>query len=120
MKKMTILILGLATLVSCSNSEKYEKISGNWECITWINKSNGIDKCNNNVLFNFHPDKNYSSKLGSAQDSGSYKILNGLLYVSPIGKLEFAVKIIKLNNDTLELLMNQAGDEEILTMKKTY
>ena len=118
MKKVLILLAFFGFLGACSNSEYYEKISGNWECTSWINKSKGIDKCRNNVRFEFQQDKSYFSELGNAKDSGNFKILNDVLYVTPIGKMEFAVKITKLNNDTLVFFMNQAGEEEILTLTR--
>jgi hypothetical protein len=119
MKKVMILLAFIGFLGSCSNSESYEKISGDWECTSWINKSKGIDKCKNNVRFEFQLDKSYYSELGNTKDSGSFKILNDMLYVTPKGKMEFVVKITKLNNDTLEFLMNQAGEEEVLTLIRT-
>ena len=119
MKKVMILLAFSGILGSCSNSEIYEKISGDWKCTSWINKSKGIDKCNDNVRFEFQPDKSYYSEIGSAKDSGDFKILNDMLYVTPKGKMEFAVKITKLNNDTLEFLMNQAGEKEVLTLIRT-
>ena len=66
--------------------------------------------------FQFNMDKTYYSKLGSVEDSGSYKIQGGNLRVFPQGKMELMVKITKLNNDTLTFLMNLAGEEEILTL----
>ena len=116
MKKTIILLAFFTFLGSCSNSEYYEKISGNWECTSWINKSKGIDKCKNNVLFTFREDKSYSSLLGNVKDSGYFRIEDDMLHVTPEGKMEIAVKITKLNYDTLEFLMNQAGEEEILTL----
>lgn len=113
-----ILLVLFGLLGSCSNSEYYKDISGNWECVSWINKTKEIDKCRNNVRFEFQQDKSYNSELGNSKDSGYFKILNDMLYITPKGKMEFAVKITKLNNDTLEFLMNQAGDEEILTLIK--
>ncbi len=116
MKKIIILFAFFVFLGSCTNSEYYEKISGDWECTSWINKSKGIDKCKNNVHFEFQQDKSYYSKLGNVKDSGNFKILNNMLYITPKGKMEFVVKITKLNKDTLVFLMNQAGEEEILTL----
>lgn len=119
MKKTALLFL-LLTFFSCTNSENYEKIIGEWECASWINKSNNSDKCYNNVYFKFELDKTYFSKLGQVEDSGEYKIANNILYSTPKGKLEIAVQINKLNTDTLELKMNQAGVEEILTLVRKH
>lgn len=113
-----IVLVFFGFLGSCSNSENYVKISGDWKCTSWINKSKGMNKCRDNVRFEFQQDKSYYSELGNAKDSGNFKILNDMLYVTPKGKMEFAVKITKLNNDTLEFLMNQAGEEEVLTLIK--
>jgi hypothetical protein len=108
-----------AALCSCSDAERYEKIAGKWECSSWINEVTGIDQCDNNVRFDFQLDKSYTSVLGAAQDSGTYRIQSNLLYVTPDDKLEFAVKITTLNPDTMVFLMNQAGNEEILTLVKS-
>ena len=116
MKRLFNVVAILFLIMSCSTHGKYEKISGEWKCSSWTNKAKGVDKCRDNVYFNFRPDKTYYSELGSAKDSGDYKILEGKLYITPEGKMQFAVEITKLNNDTLRFLMNQAGDEEILTL----
>jgi len=118
MKKAFIISTILFTILSCSTSEKYQQIAGHWECATWINESQDIDRCNDNVFFNFETDKTYRSQLGSAQDSGTFKIVGDKLYVTPEGKMEFAVRITHLTSDTLQMLMNQAGEEEILTLVK--
>ena len=119
MKKAMIVFTSLIILASCSNSELYQKIPGEWKCSSWIVTSNGKDKCQNNVRFEFKADKTYTSVLGSARDTGTYSILSDMLYVTPDGKMEFGVQINKLTADTLEFLMNQAGEEEILTLVKT-
>ena len=118
MKKTFILLAISVLLASCPNNENYKRISGQWECTSWVNQSKNIDKCRNNVRFEFRQDKTYNSGLGGARDSGDYRIMNDLLYVTPKGKLEFAVQITKLTGDTLVFLMNQAGEEEILTLKR--
>ena len=116
MKKVFLLSTLLVFMFSCSNSEKYQLISGSWKCNSWINEASGIDKCNNNVRFDFNADKSYQSILGKEKASGEYSIQDDLLYITPEGKMEFAVKINKLNSDTLILLMNQAGNKEVLTL----
>ncbi len=116
MKIVFIWAIAIGLFVSCSNSEIYEKISGNWKCTSWKNESRGIDKCRDNVRFEFQMDREYYSQLAGEKDSGSYKIKNDMLYVTPKGKMEFAVKITKLNADTLQFLMSQVGEKEILTL----
>lgn len=117
MKKVLIFTLVFLAF-SCTNTENYQKIYGEWECASWINKSTGRDKCNHNVYFKFSQENSYHSVLGSTRDSGDFKISEGMLYVTPKGKMEFAVQIQKLNTDTLVFFMNQAGSEEILTLTR--
>lgn len=117
MKKITVAIL-LFFVLSCTNSGNYESITGEWECISWINKERNTDKCNNNVYFKFNEDKSYLSKIGSVKDSGIYSIENNRLYVTPNGKMELSVQINKLNFDTVVFLMNLGGVEELLTLVK--
>ena len=119
MKKNVVLLSISFLVISCSSSKNYEKIYGNWVCVSWINKARGTDKCDHNVYFEFRTDKTYYSKLGIVRDSGTYFILNKMLYVRPYDQLEFPVRINKLENDTLRFLMNQGGYEEILTLIKT-
>ncbi|WP_033956947.1 lipocalin family protein [Psychroserpens jangbogonensis] len=118
MKKSIVLIFGLL-LFSCNNSEEYEKIEGEWKCSEWITESTGEDRCKNNVYFNFKKDKTYSSKISGLEESGVYKISNGLLYSTPTGKLEIGVEINKLNKDTLQFIMSRFGEKEILTLLRS-
>ncbi|MBA7578485.1 hypothetical protein ES708_20350 [subsurface metagenome] len=119
MKKTAILILSFF-IFSCTTSIKYEKLIGDWECISWINKASNANKCNNNVYFKFSEDRTYYSKIGKVEDSGKYEIINNILYASPNGKMELAVQIKKINSDTLEFLMNLGGVEEVLTLVKKH
>ncbi len=119
MKKGLLLASLLIFFLSCNNSKMYEQIAGVWECDSWTNETMGTDKCNNNVQFEFKLDKTYNSTIAKVSDTGMYKIQGELLYISPNGKMEFAVKITKLTSDTLVFLMNQAGNEEILTLLRT-
>ncbi|WP_420572108.1 lipocalin family protein [Kordia sp.] len=115
MKKIIVLIFAFL-LMSCDNSEQYEKIVGEWNCTTWITESTGADRCSNNVYFNFKADKTYTSKIDGQEETGVYRIANGLLYSTPEGKLEIGVEISKLDTDTLQFVMSRFGEKEILTL----
>ncbi|WP_298512095.1 lipocalin family protein [uncultured Kordia sp.] len=117
MKKIIVVAFALL-LISCTNAEQYEKIVGEWNCSEWIIESSGKDRCNNNVYFNFKADKTYSSKVTGLEESGVYRIENGLLYSTPENKLEIGVEISKLENDTLQFVMSRSGQKEILTLIK--
>ena len=116
--KNSIIAIFILLLFSCDNSENYKKISGEWKCTKWITESTGEDRCDNNVYFNFKENKTYTSKIGDQEASGIYKISNGLLYSTPDGKLEIAVEINILNNDTLQFTMSRSGEKELLTLLK--
>jgi hypothetical protein len=116
--KNSVWLIWLVFVCSCTVSEKYEQVTGEWECISWISKADSKDKCNHNVYFKFNEDKTYTSKLGKKEDQGNYKITDDILAVSPEGKMDITVRITKLNSDTMVFLMNQAGVEEILTLVK--
>lgn len=115
MKKIIVVLIGLL-LISCDNSEEYDKIAGEWNCTSWIIASTGEDRCRDNVYFNFKKDKTYSSKIGGLEESGVYKLANGLLYSTPEGKLEIGVEINTLNKDTLQFVMSRSGSKETLTL----
>ncbi len=120
MKTSAIYFSFFIFIFSCSNSDKYERIIGEWKCVSWTSEAKGMDKCKNNVYFKFEQNKTYISKIGSEKDSGSFRIQNEMLYVTPAGKKEFVVGINQLNNDTLVFLMNLAGEEEILTLNRKH
>ena len=118
MKNTLIFLTFLVLFSSCASSEKYEMIAGNWVCSSWISQSDGKEMCQNNVKFSFNTDKTYSSTLDGNKQSGQFKMLGNVLYVTPTGKAEFGVKIEHLDADTLKLLMNRSGDEELLVLVK--
>jgi len=51
----------VAGFISCSNSEDYTMISGEWKCASWINKIKEVNKCSDNVHFKFQADKTYTN-----------------------------------------------------------
>lgn len=115
MKKLIVVIFGML-LISCNNSEQYEKIVGEWNCSSWVIVETGEDICKNNVYFHFKDDKTYDSKIQGEEASGIYKISQEILYSTPEGKLEIGVQINKLTKDTLQFTMSRSGDEELLTL----
>jgi hypothetical protein len=119
MKHFLLVLICCLALSSCQNNEeKYHKIIGVWQCTNWTTVNNPANRCDGNVSFAFNNDKSYTSQLGEEKDNGTYKISGELLTVSPEGKLDITVQIIKLNDTELTFLMNNAGIEETLEMKK--
>lgn len=117
--KLSILSFLTLLLISCDNTEQYLNIKGEWQCTEWIVPSTGEDLCHNNkVSFHFKEDLTYNYVYSSLRESGVYKIANGALYTTPEGKLEIGVKINKLTQDSLQVIMSRAGDKELLTLLK--
>ena len=118
MNKVAFLLFTFFVLVSCSNSDQYEKMKGSWVCASWINQSDGSDMCNDNVHFSFMLDKTYSSQFNATKEAGTYYLVGNVLYVTPKGKTEFGVEIQRLDTDTMTILMNRSGSAETLTLVK--
>jgi hypothetical protein len=104
---------------ACVDQQKYQTLSGTWVCESWINTMTQNDQCTqDNVLFRFYEDKTYYSKLGDGIDTGIFRIVSGVMYVEPIGKTEFGVKVKELEPNKVILEMNNAGEIEYLTLKR--
>jgi hypothetical protein len=116
--KKGILVVVILLIVSCNDLKYADDIVGDWECTSWIETATSNDKCDNNAYFSFESDNTYTSKVGAQETKGTYKIVDGLLYSKPEGKLEIAVEIKSLNADTLSFTMSRSGNEEILTLVK--
>lgn len=116
---LVLLMIGLIGLFSCVDQKKYETLSGTWVCDSWVNTTTQNDQCTqDNVLFRFYEDKTYYSKLGDGIDTGIFRIVSGVMYVEPIGKTEFGVKVKELQPNKVILEMNNAGEIEYLTLKR--
>lgn len=112
------LFITLAFLLSCSGNKSGERISGTWKCVQWT-RGDGIKTADvSGIVFRFHPDYTYYSRIRSAEDSGSYSFIDSNLHVRPAGKMEMAVKILKLTPDSLVFLMNSGGIRETMTLLK--
>lgn len=118
MNKIALVLLTFVFLASCSNADKYEKMKGDWVCVSWIDETNGKDMCNDNVHFSFDLDKTYKSQFDAAKEEGTYYLVGNVLYVTPKGKTEFGVEMKRLDSDTMTILMNRSGVAETLTLVK--
>jgi hypothetical protein len=119
MKKLSLMILFTLLMVSCADVNYAEDIVGEWECVSWIEMTSLNDKCADNAYFSFNKDKTYTSKVSAQETKGTYKIVDGILYSNPEGKLEIAVEINTLSKDTLSFTMSRSGNAEILTLVKS-
>ena len=118
MNKIAFLLLTFSFLVSCTSSDQYEKMKGEWVCASWLNDGDGSDMCNDNVHFTFNLDKTYNSQFNTVKEAGTYYLVGNVLYVTPKGKTEFGVELKRLDTDTMTILMNRSGSMETLTLVK--
>jgi hypothetical protein len=86
--------------------------------VSWVEVVSLKDKCASNAYFSFNKGKTYTSKVGTQDTKGTYKIAYGILYSKSGGKLEIAVEINTLAIDSLSLTMRRSGNAEILTLVK--
>lgn len=113
------LLFTFLLFVSCTNdAETYKKIVGEWTCTSWIPENSTTDKCDNNAYFEFNEDRTYRSKLGEVEDVGTYKIEQGKLLAQPEGKMVIGVKIMQIDENSMEFLMNNGGVKETLKLKR--
>lgn len=111
-------MLFVVLIMSCTDSKYAEDIVGEWECVSWIDVASSKDHCERNAYFSFNKDKTYTSKVNAQETKGTYKIVDGILYSQPDGKLEIAVEIKSLTADTLSFIMSRSGNAEILILAK--
>ena len=103
---------------SCTESERYETLTGDWSCISWTSEEWQGNQCDNNVFFSFNRDKTYRSDLGGQIDTGTYWVDNRFIAFDPDEKLKIKVEIIELSDRTLSFYMNNAGTREKMVLKK--
>jgi hypothetical protein len=120
MKKLLFISIIIIAFIACENNEeKYKLLVGHWQCSDWTVAGDSTNKCIDSVYFVLNEDKTYRSVLGSAKESGDYKINGDRVVFSPDGKpMDIPVRILQLNSVYFEFMMNRGGTEEIITLKK--
>ncbi len=114
-----ILWLTLIFAWGCTESERYETLSGDWTCVSWTSEARSGNQCNNNVFFHFERDKTYHSNIGGQIDTGTYWVDNRFIAFDPNEKLKIKVEVIQLQSDTLSFYMNNSGIREKMVLTKT-
>lgn len=121
MKKILfVLAISAFIFTACTNNEEtYAKLVGEWHCSDWTVAGDSTNRCTDNVYFILNKDKTYTSVLGAAKESGTYKLQGERVIFSPENKtLTIPVQILRLNEVYFEFMMNRGGTEEIMTLKK--
>lgn len=115
----TLLLLPfLLMFFSCSDSKRYDTITGDWTCVSWTSPVQSGNQCDDNVFFTFHRDKTYHSNIGGERDTGTYWIDQRFIAFDPNDKLKIKVEVINLTSDTLSFHMNNAGIQEKMVLTR--
>jgi hypothetical protein len=122
--KSAFLILFLSFIaIQFSSCDRYKtmQLKGQWKAVSVVKNNQTFEVPLEEIKLNF-TDKAYSFE-GTLQyrEAGHYSISTPFLYT--IDTLDSdseqkAVQILQLTNDTLEILMDQGGEEMILKMVK--
>jgi heat shock protein HslJ len=116
MLKTFISFFFCAVLFSCTESPNNKMIQGNWKATEWLVNGQPSEVNARQTSFSFDDKGNYSFAHGGANETGSYKVENNMLFTTPKGETEMMVKIIKLTQDSLVFDMNRGGQPETLTL----
>ena len=119
LKKIGLCLLIAFLCVSCK-SEMERNIIGKWYAASLVECEEivPIDVSLVNLEFRGNGKYTFNSTL-NLHEEGKYRIKGNYLYTKDLIKekaIEKAVRIVKLNADTLELEMNYRGKEQFLTL----
>ncbi|HRI61541.1 MAG TPA: lipocalin family protein, partial [Saprospiraceae bacterium] len=102
MKIRFIIIIAIATLVSCQKgNDKNPLLLGQWQGTEWLifDKLSDIDA--SKVQFEFKDDGSYTAQFGNQNQSGTWRTEKDKLYTTETGKKEIMVKLLQVDNTTL-------------------
>jgi hypothetical protein len=121
MRFIPLLVSGLLLtwLPSCSDKlARNHLLEGEWTGVSWIIQGQpaGVDPAR--VRFSFMLPDRYSATLGDQVESGRYYLDQQRLYTTAEGQLEKKVGFELPHPDTLVMIMNRVGREELLTLAR--
>lgn len=99
---------------SCSDdTPQYEMsaVSGEWTCVELYESERPQPLIQDAIRFSFKDDSTYTYQGGLYSEAGTWKIKKDLLVTKAEDNMEKQVRIIRLESDTLILLMNDRGFE---------
>ena len=104
-------------LLSCGDSKQKDLIVGRWTGVEWLESGQPSAALNPaDAVFQFDAGDTYSFTYAGNTESGKYFVTNQQLFTTPDGGVKMMVKIIKLDQDTLQFDMNRGGSSERLTL----
>lgn len=114
-----IIVVSIFGLINCETTKnENEQIYGKWQAISW--EAAGVETLGEGttVHFEFKNDDTYTALLGSAEETGIYRLANKHLYTTAKGQIEKMVEIELNSVDTMVMNMNRAGTAEVMTLVK--
>ena len=118
-KNQTIafLICVLFAAVGCKENPYKAEILGSWSVDLWILEKSAQEVFNT-MDFTFHEDDTYHVNYGTETESGKYWFVDDKLFTQETGNKQKSVKLMRLENDTMIIQMNRAGDLERVFLLK--
>lgn len=112
--------LAIAFLVTaCSDrTSRNHELEGTWTGVSWTVKGQASDPDPYRAVFTFSLPDRYTASFGQQQESGTYYLDRHRLYTTAEGQLEKKVGMERPDPDTLVLLMNRMGTEEVLILAR--
>jgi hypothetical protein len=114
-----VVFFALFTFSSCFNDDKrYEMILGDWYGSSWIIDESQREYDASRVHFRFTEENQYTAQLGNREETGTYKLVDRMLYTHAEGQSEMAVRLLYLDENLLKMGMNRGGQMETLTLER--
>ncbi len=124
LRYFTVLALFLVgSFFSCESDGSYELVQGQWKAMAMDQNGEIKDYTNRDVWFKFNPDGTYEySTNNSYRESGKYRMRTKVLYTTDTisgGRIEKAVRLAVINNDSIHFEMNSKGVAQTLRLSRT-
>ncbi|TVQ44497.1 MAG: hypothetical protein EA362_09775 [Saprospirales bacterium] len=93
-------------------------ILGDWYGSSWIIDESQREYDASRVHFRFMEENQYTAQLGNREETGTYKLVDRMLYTHAEGQSEMAVRLLYLDENLLKMGMNRGGQMETLTLER--
>ncbi len=114
----SFIIILVALLTGCANTENNKKIVGKWAGTEWLVNASPSSLEADKAFFIFDEKEKYSFEYAGNKEEGTYRVENDMLFTKPANQQEIMVKIFKLTKDSLVFDMNRGGQSERLTLRR--
>ncbi len=124
LRYFTVLALFVVgSFFSCESDGSAELLQGSWKAMAMDQNGEIKDYTNRDVWFKFNPDGTYEySTNNSYRESGKYRMRAKVLYTTDTisgGRIEKAVRLAVINNDSIHFEMNSKGVAQTLLLSRT-